>query len=92
MAAKKKSKNVSWESKYIECPFFKSMKEKSVCCEGIEKGSRLELSFRSAEQKRNYIATHCSSRYRYCLIARMNDLKYDDEGNEKQEKGGKLPL
>ncbi|MBQ8345702.1 MAG: hypothetical protein IJY42_05515 [Clostridia bacterium] len=72
-----------FESKQIGCPFFKSQRERSICCEGVERNSHLELSFRRADQKKRYTSTYCAKNFRSCLIARMNDLKYDDTGNWK---------
>jgi len=83
MDPKKKSKRTtkdSFESMSIKCPFFKAHGERSVCCEGVERGSKLELSFRNATQKQKYVSKFCSEHHRLCLIARMNDLKYDEDG------------
>ena len=82
MAQKKKRRSrITSESMCVRCPYFKGQTAKSVFCEGVESGSRIELSFRTEKQRHLYASKYCTENYRLCMIARMNDLKYDEEGN-----------
>ena len=62
------------------CPFFRSVGEKSVCCEGFMEGCTVSVRFVRPRLLDKHWRLYCCGRYDYCEIYRMvMEAKYDEE-------------
>ena len=62
----------------INCPFYKSMAQKSITCEGITEECITKLLFTSPEKRDMNRKVLCENRYKNCEIYRMLEKKYEE--------------
>ena len=64
----------------VKCPFYISDTDRpyTVKCEGLENTKFINVEFSNRQQKKDYIDSKCSDRYRYCWIYRLLSYKYRD--------------
>ena len=61
----------------VQCPYFISVTEKSISCEGVEHSKSVVQKFSTKELTQCHLQKYC---YRYpnkCPIARIIDEKYE---------------
>lgn len=63
----------------ILCPFYKSMTQKSITCEGITDDCITKLLFTSPEKMNLQRKIFCEDRYKNCEIYTMLEKKYEEE-------------
>jgi hypothetical protein len=77
-------KKLCWTGADVKCPFYKkdSRENRSICCEGFEKDSMMELKFKNLEQREKHLGCYCVSRYESCPAYQCTyGAKYRDEGD-----------
>lgn len=62
----------------ITCPFYKSMAQKSISCEGITDDCIIKLLFVSPEKRDLHRKIFCENRYQNCEIYRVLEAKYEE--------------
>ncbi len=62
----------------ICCPFYQSMANKSISCEGITDDCITKLLFISSEKRELHRKIFCEKKYENCEIYRMLEEKYKD--------------
>lgn len=62
----------------INCPFYQSMAQKSISCEGITDECITKLLFRTAESRDLHREIFCEHKYENCEIYRMLEKKYEE--------------
>lgn len=62
----------------INCPFYKSMAQKSISCEGITEDCTTKLLFTSPEKRDLHRKIFCENRYKNCEIYTMLEKKYEE--------------
>lgn len=69
------------KDKSIVCPFYKWQDLYRIACEGICKGSTVNLVFGNPKEKTEYKLKHCRNIecYKSCRVAQMLFGKYVDE-------------
>ena len=68
-----------YESPYVECPFYKYERYFMIVCEGVAKGSTLQLSFSGKGKKSDYRMRVCERNYKDCPIACMLEKKWEEK-------------
>jgi hypothetical protein len=64
--------------KDVLCPFFKKYDSVRICCEGIEgENSSVYIVFPSPKARRDYLRAKCCRDYKVCLMAKMNERKWE---------------
>ena len=63
-------RKLCWEAADVRCPFYKkdSREERSIRCEGFEKGCLVESRFQSLPQRERRMGRYCVSRYEDCPV------------------------
>lgn len=73
----------------VVCPYFRREDSISISCESWVQGATGKLCFRTGEEKRAYMARRCKCMegYSRCLVARINERKYElrEQEREKQK-------
>lgn len=75
-------KKQCWEAADVRCPFYKkdSREERSIRCEGFEKGCLVESRFQSLPQRERHMGRYCVSRYEDCPVYKSTyDSKYRED-------------
>lgn len=62
----------------IICPFYKSMAQKSITCEGITDECITKTIFTSPEKRDMHRKVFCERKYKNCEIYRMLEKKYEE--------------
>ena len=62
----------------IRCPYFTSITEKSIRCEGVEYGIGNTMRFDSASIKNDYIERFCVHFPNDCVICKAAAAKYEN--------------
>ena len=62
----------------VQCPFYKSAKDKVIRCEGVCDSNTIALSFHTKELQLDYMAVYCNKNYKMCRIYRVYVVE-DDE-------------
>ena len=62
----------------IKCPFYKSMAQKSITCEGITDDCITKLLFVSPEKRDMHREIFCDNRYKCCEIYSILEKKYEE--------------
>lgn len=62
----------------INCPFYKSMAQKSITCEGITDDCITKLLFSSPEKRDLHRKIFCECKYKNCEIYTMLEKKYEE--------------
>ena len=62
----------------IMCPFYKSMAQKSISCEGITEECIIKLLFTSPAKRDMHRKVFCDNRYKNCELYRMLEAKYEE--------------
>lgn len=73
----------TYDSIKIKCPFYIKDKPNYIICEGVVKGSRVNLWFRSDKRKKEYIEAHCNKICNNCHIASMHEERVRQEQAKK---------
>ena len=70
-----------WAARDVKCPFFRSLTDHQLSCEGIDDNSVVRVDFKGKEGRRNHQECFCNSviNYKNCLIAQMLKGKYEDK-------------
>ena len=63
----------------IRCPFYQSMTQKSISCEGITDDCIIKLLFTSPEKMNLQRKIFCEHKYKNCEIYTMLEKKYEEE-------------
>lgn len=66
-----------WSSVKVTCPYYMGEREKSIACEGITSGTKLNVLFASKERKKSFKRDNCESFRRTCPIHQMLEEKYE---------------
>ena len=61
----------------VQCPYYKSTKDKVIRCEGLDEHSTVALSFHTTEHKSDYMEKYCDRSYYLCRICKMLGEKYE---------------
>jgi collagenase-like PrtC family protease len=69
-----KSKNMTAD---IKCPFFSSITEKSISCEGMDSSCRNVMWFVTEQERYQYVQKHCFNYPNECPIALEVEKKYE---------------
>ncbi len=69
----------AYNESLICCPFYKSMAQKSISCEGITDDCITKLIFDSSDKRDLHREIFCNNRYSNCEIYTMLEKKYADE-------------
>lgn len=70
----------SYIAKDVQCPYYKKDDGVKICCEGIEEeSSSVHIVFPSAHKRVEYQRQKCCRDYNTCLIAAMNNKKWEEE-------------
>ena len=69
------------EVRYAVCPFYQSVTDREIVCEGLANAAETRLSFSSREKRDGYCREFCYalSRFRKCRLAATLYRQYDDE-------------
>ncbi len=71
---------MTWNSKFVVCPFYKNDTTNSIVCEGLEKNTTLVQNFGDVKRKREYLSAICCARsWCLCYIAEMLNKKYAED-------------
>ena len=62
----------------IKCPFYKSMAQKSITCEGITDDCITKLLFISPEKRDMHREIFCDNKYKNCEIYSILEKKYEE--------------
>lgn len=62
----------------ILCPFYMSMAQKSITCEGITEYCTTKLLFETADKRDQHRDIFCDKKYKNCEIYRMLEKKYEE--------------
>ena len=62
----------------ICCPFYKSMAQKSITCEGITDDCIIKLLFTSPEKRDLHRKIFCEQKYKNCELYGVIERKYED--------------
>ena len=66
-------------SKYAQCPFYHKEDQRKLFCEGVEKGTAIQLSFDTNVHHKDYKQELCCSpNWKDCRIAKMLEEKYGE--------------
>lgn len=63
----------------VKCPYYKGEEKQKIFCEGVLEGSAIHLAFDTNPNLREYKNRFCKGRYNRCLLAEMQNRKYDYE-------------
>lgn len=63
----------------VKCPFYISMDNKSITCEGITEDCTNTIKFNKREEKEMHRRIFCVRKYENCEIYQMLEKKYEDE-------------
>ena len=67
--------------KHVRCPYYIKDEGVKIRCEGIDEDSTtIHLVFPSAKARKDYQWKKCCRDYGTCLIAKMNDRKWERKG------------
>lgn len=70
----------SYMAKDVICPYYKKDEGVKVCCEGVgEESSSLYIVFPSPRKRIEYQRQKCCGDYNTCLVAAMNNRKYEED-------------
>ena len=61
----------------IKCPFYISMSNKSISCEGIIEDCVTKLIFLTCSKRDLYRHTFCNDKYQNCEICKILNKKYE---------------
>lgn len=66
----------------VKCPFYlrASEKNRSISCEGVQRGSSCRTTFQRKKQLERQISLRCASHYKSCPIYRAAMEKYEEQG------------
>lgn len=70
--------NGKYRDKNVQCPFYVCESKRVITCEGIQKGTCLNVSFLNSLDKKAYKKIQCTKINCSCRISRMLELKYGD--------------
>lgn len=71
--------NKNWDKWYVRCPFFaRDDGKKTICCEGITEGCKINLTFKSKDDYAIHVATFCKEHFERCEIHRAVMMQYED--------------
>lgn len=62
----------------ICCPFYQSIANKSISCEGITDDCTTKLLFKSSDKMNQHRVIFCEKKYENCEVFRMLEDKYKD--------------
>ncbi len=63
----------SYNAPNVKCPFYVKDKPHYIVCEGVCKGTRVNLWFSSEKKRKAYISEHCNQVCTKCHIAKMHE-------------------
>ena len=63
----------------ITCPFYKSMAQKSITCEGITDDCITKLIFTTPQKRDMHRGIFCENRYHCCEVYIMLEKKYEED-------------
>ena len=66
------------DSVTVQCPYYRSEKQQSVCCEGMD-GATIHLVFSSSFRKKEFYREKCCRDFKKCHIAQMQYRRYGEE-------------
>lgn len=69
------------EDTYAACPYYKRDDKQMICCEGIESGTVIRLTFSSAIRHKDYKDQYCRHCWRQCQVAQMQNRRYEYDEN-----------
>lgn len=69
----------SYADKNVLCPFYSREEPTKLFCEGVVRGTSLNLNFRDTNLKVSYKNKLCKSKYHDCLLCKALTKKYYDE-------------
>lgn len=71
---------IKWDTKLVECPFFRKHDSNRIVCEGLSKVNTLHLVFGSSTDKKLYMKDRCNDMYRcrQCPIHSLLQRKYEE--------------
>lgn len=74
---------VSYNDKWVKCPYYGRDDSNGIICEGVQEGTALRLMFnqkkggKDVESKMAYMHRFCMEDYYFCPICEMLDNKYE---------------
>lgn len=68
----------SYMAKDVKCPYYLKEEGVKIHCEGVEDNTYIHLVFASAKIRRDYQLNKCCNNYNRCLIAAMNNRKWEE--------------
>ena len=69
----------NYMAKNVKCPYYVKEDGAKIHCEGVEEGTYIHQVFASPDMRRNYQTDICCDEYDTCPIAKMNDLKWEED-------------
>ncbi len=78
MEEKIMSKHGNYVDSKVVCPYYKWSDSNKIACEGIEKGSAINITFGSKIKKKEHMLIYCCdiNKYKQCTICSMLNRKY----------------
>ena len=61
----------------VKCPYFVSVTEKAISCEGVSKSNKVVVCFETKGKKMDHINSYCYNFPNSCPIAKAVDRKYE---------------
>ena len=69
-------KTKHYQDKYVQCPFYHQEKTNTMMCEGVNDESSIQITFATADNKKDYKQECCCGKWRECRVAKMLLGKY----------------
>ena len=66
-------------SVYVKCPYYRREEKQKIFCEGVSQGTSIHLAFGSPQQRKQYETIYCKGDWSRCLLAQMQNRKWDYE-------------
>lgn len=64
---------------YVRCPYYRCEENQKIFCEGLQHGTSIHLVFGAHEDLRRYKDQFCKADWGGCLIAGMQNRKWEYE-------------
>lgn len=74
---------VSYNDKWVKCPYYSRDDSNGIICEGVQEGTALRLMFnqqkggKDVKAKMDYMHRFCMEDYYNCLVCEVLDNKYE---------------
>ena len=66
----------------VVCPYYRCEERQKIICEGVERNTKINLTFATPPQLKNYKSRFCEGKYGGCMLADMQERKWADAGKE----------